>query len=164
MKFFYKMIIYSGLLLSVDICIGMTAQEIANLRMEEQLLMSYNASHVSELLNQLAVTMRLNNQAALLKSQLKACEYGEDCFDKSAIKATLLAGHDGAHAGLKAFQEVMQKLPSDMTIFLRDKFQNLRSILLSSDNVETVNQMVENIKIYDQLTQQLIVNLNTDLQ
>lgn len=164
MKFFHNIIFYSTLLLSESVCFGMTAQEIADLHMEQRLLACYQGVVVVKELNNLAIIMRSNNEAALSKSQAKACEYEDGCSDKMAIKATLLAGHDGAHAGLEAFKEVMQNLPGNMMEFLRDKFQKLRAILLSSDNVETVNHMVENIKIYDQLTQQLIENVKVDLE
>lgn len=164
MKLFYSIICYSILLLSGSVCFGMTAQEIADLHMEKRLLACYQGVAVVKELNNLAVIMRSNNEAALSKSRVKACEYEDGCSDKSAIKSTLLAGHDGAHAGLEAYKEAMQNLPGNMMEFLRDKFQKLRAILLSSDNVETVNDMVENIKIYDQLTQQLIENLKVDLE
>lgn len=164
MKYFYGVILYGVMIFGIQACKGMTAQELVQQRMNIQMSVCYDVEATSALLDQLSEVMKQNNGAAMAYAQTKAHEYEESCSEKESIKAVLRAGYDGAHARLQEFKEVIECLPEEMPIFLRDIFGKLRALLLNSEHVDSVGQMLKNLESYDLLTQQVIRQVKIDLK
>lgn len=161
---FYSFIICGLVAFGTQACKSMSADEIVQQRMNMQISACHDIQGTSAKLNELAQVMKQNNRAAMINAQTKAREYDNNCSEKESIKAVLLAGHDGAHAGLQAFREVIQCLPVEMSTFLQGIFRQLRALLLNSEHADSVGHMLKKLESYDLLTQQVIRQIKIDLE
>lgn len=100
-----------------------------------------------------------SGSAALVSAQQAASQYDENSSDLVTIKNVLGAAQQGGHASMRILMNALSKVPEHQVDSLKQQLKELRSKYFSSENVNNISEVLQNIEVHNQKVQELLTQL-----